>query len=270
MIADSQIHLWAPETPERPWIPGGQQRAHLPEPLTYQKFLPMMDEAGVDRAIIVPPTWPGDNNDHALEAAERHPDRFAIMGRFPVERSEMVRQLPGWKSQKGMLGIRVAFNHEKARWIVDGTTDWFWPAAQEHDIPLMVFAPDSPEAIGQIAQRYPKLRLIVDHMGLATRGPEHRRIRERIALIVAYAKFPNVAVKLSAIPGFSDEPYPYRDMSEHLQTLLAAFGPRRCFWGRSQHRRKTAARCVRWLLVFAILRRMSARRKSAKPILAPT
>ena len=45
MIVDSQIHLWAPETPDRPWIPGGQQRAHLPEPLTYQKFLPMMDEA---------------------------------------------------------------------------------------------------------------------------------------------------------------------------------------------------------------------------------
>ena len=84
----------------------------------------------------------------------------------------MARLLPGWKSQKGMLGIRVAFNHEKAPWIVDGTADWFWSAAQEHDIPLMIFAPDSPEAIGQIAQRHPKLRLIIDHMGLATRGPE--------------------------------------------------------------------------------------------------
>jgi L-fuconolactonase len=231
MIVDSQIHLWAPETPDRPWIPGGQQRAHLPEPLTYQKFLPMMDEAGVDRAIIVPPTWPGDNNDHALEATARHPDRFAIMGRFPVERSDMGRLLPGWKNQKGMLGIRVAFNHEKARWIVDGTADWFWSAAQEHDIPLMIFAPDSPEAIGHIAQRHPKLRLIIDHMGLATRGPEHKRIRERIALVAPFAKYENVAVKLSAIPGFSDEPYPYRDMTEHLRKLVTAFGPRRCFWG---------------------------------------
>src|SRR6202008_1236176 len=65
MIVDSQVHLWAPETPERPWIAGGQQRAHLPEALTYQRVLPMMDEAGVDRAIVVPPTWPGDDNDHA-------------------------------------------------------------------------------------------------------------------------------------------------------------------------------------------------------------
>ena len=57
------------ETPERPWIPGGKQRAHLPEALTWQKALPLMDEAGIDRAIIVPPTWPREFNDHALEAA---------------------------------------------------------------------------------------------------------------------------------------------------------------------------------------------------------
>ena len=75
----------------------------------------MMDEAGVDRAIIVPPTWPGDDNDHALEAVSRHPDRFAIMGRFAVERPESKALLPTWKRQQGMLGVRLAFNHEKTR-----------------------------------------------------------------------------------------------------------------------------------------------------------
>lgn len=231
MIVDSQVHLWAPETPERPWIPGGQARAHLPEPLTYQKFLPMMDAAGVDRAIIVPPTWPGDDNDHALEAASRHPDRFAIMGRFSIERAESKGLLPAWKKQQGMLGIRVAFNHEKSRWIEDGTVDWFWPAAEVAGIPIMIFAPDSPAAIGRIAHDHPTLRLIIDHMGLATRGPEHKRVRERTDLIAPFAKYPNVAVKLSAIPGFSDEPYPFRDMTVHLRRLFDAFGPRRCFWG---------------------------------------
>ncbi len=88
MIVDSQIHVWTEETPERPWIPGGKQRAHLAEALTWQKALPLMDEAGIDRAIIVPPTWPGDFNDHALEAAAAHPDRFAVMGRFAFEDPE--------------------------------------------------------------------------------------------------------------------------------------------------------------------------------------
>ncbi len=33
-----------------------------------------MGKAGVDRAILVPPSWEGDRNDVALEAAQAHPD----------------------------------------------------------------------------------------------------------------------------------------------------------------------------------------------------
>ena len=28
-IVDSQVHIWAPESPERPWIPGGAARIKL-------------------------------------------------------------------------------------------------------------------------------------------------------------------------------------------------------------------------------------------------
>ena len=231
MIVDSQIHVWTEETPERPWIPGGKERTHLPEALTWQKFLPMMDEAGIDRAIVVPPTWPGDDNDHALEAAAAHPDRFAVMGRFSIESPEAKALLPDWKKQKGMLGIRVAFNHEKTQWIADGTADWLWRAAEDADVPIMIFAPDAPEQIGRIAREHPQLRLIVDHMGQATRGPEYKRVGPRIDIIAPFAKYANVAVKLSAVPGFSSEPYPFRDMTVHLRKLVEAYGPQRCFWG---------------------------------------
>ena len=57
MIIDFQVHLWPAETPQRPWPKGGAERAHLPYPLTYQMFLGLMDEADVDRCIIVPPSW---------------------------------------------------------------------------------------------------------------------------------------------------------------------------------------------------------------------
>ena len=66
MIVDSQVHLWKAETPDWPWVPG--RVAQLPEPFTIEKLVPLMDEAGVDRAVIVPPSWPGDRNDYGLEA----------------------------------------------------------------------------------------------------------------------------------------------------------------------------------------------------------
>ena len=45
-----------------------------------------MDAVGVDRAVIVPPTWAGDSNAWALDVAARYPNRFAVVGRFDVKR----------------------------------------------------------------------------------------------------------------------------------------------------------------------------------------
>ena len=71
-IIDSQVHIWAENTPERPWAPNMEGRAHLPEPLTAERLLGMMNEAGVDAAILVPPSLEGDRNDLALAAARKY------------------------------------------------------------------------------------------------------------------------------------------------------------------------------------------------------
>src|SRR5271157_4119518 len=122
MIVDSQVHLWKAQTPDWPWVPG--RVAQFPEPFTIEKLLPMMDEAGVDRVVIVPPSWPGDRNDYALEAAAKYPNRFAVMGRIPLQKPESATLLPTWKQQPGMLGVRLTFLGAQAGWIRDGTADW--------------------------------------------------------------------------------------------------------------------------------------------------
>jgi predicted TIM-barrel fold metal-dependent hydrolase len=95
MIVDAQAHLWTGETPDWKWVPG--RKPQLPEPFTIDKLVPMMDEAGVDRVVIVPPSWPGDRNDYAIEAVKQHPKRFAVMGRIPLDRPESAALLPRWK-----------------------------------------------------------------------------------------------------------------------------------------------------------------------------
>ena len=59
MIVDSQVHLWLAEGSNRPWPPDGPPRAHIPRPFSYYELLARMDEAGVDRVVIVPPSWEG-------------------------------------------------------------------------------------------------------------------------------------------------------------------------------------------------------------------
>src|SRR5215467_12132907 len=109
-IVDAQVHIWAADTPQRPW-PSGRSQPHRPQPFSKDDLLKEMDAAGVARVVIVPPSWEGDRNDLALEAARLHPDRFAVMGRPPAE----PRPLGDWRDQLGMLGLRITSNTAGAR-----------------------------------------------------------------------------------------------------------------------------------------------------------
>ena len=229
MIVDAQVHLWKADTPDWKWVPG--RKPQLPEPFTVEKLVPLMDEAGVDRVVVVPPSWPGDRNDYALEAARRYPQRLHVMGRIPLEKPESAKLLPTWREQPGMLGIRLTFIGEMKNWLGDGTADWFWPAAEKANLPVMVFAPAQGPALARVAERHPGLTLIIDHMNLTGDLKHTIGTEAAIAQTVALAKYPNVSCKVSAAPGYSDEAYPYRDMTPHLKRVFEAFGRERCYWG---------------------------------------
>jgi predicted TIM-barrel fold metal-dependent hydrolase len=135
------------------------------------------------------------------------------------------------KHQKGMLGVRLTFHRDDDRpLLTNGVADWFWPAAQRLEIPVMVHAPERLAAIGDIAARHPGLKIIVDHMGFAreTADSEAKAGAERI---VALARYPNVYVKVSALPCYSSEPYPFRNLHDPLKRVIDGFGAKRSFWG---------------------------------------
>jgi len=231
LIVDAQIHLWAADTPARPWPPGGAQRAHQPYAVSKDMALAGMNEAGVDRAVIVPPSWEGERNDLALETARLHPDRFAVMGRFPMEKLESRSLVDDWRRQPGMLGMRFTFNTEQQRpWLTDGTADWLWPAVERAGIPLMMSVSGQLPAVDPIAERHPGLKIVIDHLGLRS-GTKGESAFAGLPHLLTLARRANVAVKASALPCYSVEPYPFRDVHGHIRRVYDAFGPRRMFWG---------------------------------------
>ena len=229
MIVDAQVHLWKAESPDWQWVPG--MKPQMPEPFTIEKLVALMDEAGVDRVVIVPPSWPGDRNDYGLEAHKRYPDRFRVMGRIPLKNPQSAALLPTWKEQPGMLGVRVTFLGPAAAWLTDGTADWFWPAAEKAGLPVMFLCPGRSAEFARIAERHPQLSLIVDHMSLSADIMKAGKLADAIDQTVTLAKYPNVSVKLSAAANNSTEAYPFRDFLPHIRRLFDAYGPRRCYWG---------------------------------------
>ena len=222
-IIDSQVHLWASGKPN----PGHRQ---VPS-FSAEDLIVEMDAAGVDAAVIHPPGWDDKAVEVAVEAARRYPDRFAVLGRFALDRPESRALIDGWKYQHGMLGLRFILREPyQKNWLTDGTMDWLWPAAERAGLPVGLAAADHLPAIGAVAERHPRLKLIIDHLA-AVSGKKDAAAFVHLPLLIGLAKFPNVAVKASAAPSTSSEAYPYRNIHTYLRQVYDAFGPRRMFWG---------------------------------------
>ena len=94
-------------------------------------------------------------------------------------------------------------------------------------------ATDSLTEIGRIAERHPRLRLTIDHLGGrgGTSTLKDAAAMTHIPQLLALAKFPNVAVKATGVPHYSGEAYPFPVLHTYLRQVYDAFGPRRMFWG---------------------------------------
>ncbi|MET7319614.1 amidohydrolase family protein [Streptomyces sp. NPDC005549] len=229
-ITDAQVHIWAASTPERPW----PKRAapHRPVPFTAEDLIREMNEAGIDRAVVIPPSFEGDRNDLALAAAAANPGRIGIMGRLDPNADDAREQVEHWREQPGMLGMRFTFSQPSAQELLaSGSLEWVWEAAEKNGIPLMVNASHSQIALlERLATQFPMLRLTVDHLGLIS-GQKDEEAFSRLDQLLELAKYDNVAVKASALPGYSTDTYPYSSLHPYIRRVYDAFGAQRMFWG---------------------------------------
>ena len=78
-----------------------------------------------------------------------------------------------------MLGLRFTFLQPHQRtWPTDGTIDWLWPAAERAGLPIALLAGDFLPLVGQVAERHPRLKLIIDHLGRPSDTQGRRRLGE--------------------------------------------------------------------------------------------
>jgi len=230
LIADAQVHIWAPNTPERPWRPG--QNVHREIPLGANEVLREMNTAGVERCVLVPPSLDADRNDLSLAAARAHPSRFAVMGRLDPDAPGAREQVATWRQQPGMLGLRYSMN--RPQWIAilkERRLEWLWDEAEKAHVPVMALITHAmTPLIDELAQRHPDLRLVMDHLGLDGAKRDEEAFKH-LDLFLGLARHPNIAVKVSALPCYTNDTYPYRRLHPYVKRVYDAFGPQRMFWG---------------------------------------
>jgi L-fuconolactonase len=225
-IIDAQISR--PQL-DRPWEHGADSERTLCVELAREA----MDSVGVDAALI-------QGGAEFLEAAHsRYPERFRgapLLRDKDVESADLESTVARLRSQPGMLAFRVIIRPWKTGELSTafkaGAYNRLFGLAEQHAVPIFITASGYLGELHPIAEAYPKLTLIVDHCGLLQQPnalPED--LWRDVPQVIALARHPNLALKVSGVVTLSRAAYPHLDIWPPLGKILRAFGAERLMWG---------------------------------------
>jgi predicted TIM-barrel fold metal-dependent hydrolase len=240
---DVQIHVFAPHEPEHPWSPtvlhsdfyAGMRGRYAGRSARPREVLAALDEHGVAGAVIVTPAVYGFDNSYSLETYDLAPERIRVIGLVDMTAPDVEETIREWASNPAAIGIRLnLWADEAVARFLDGGDDRALTAAADAGLCVCVNSPGRFPVFERIAERFPSLQLVVDHLGLFDVAMLDRAMPDTwngIDGLLGLANHPNVAVKVTSVPLISREPYPYPDAWPHIHAVIEAFGVERLMWG---------------------------------------
>ena len=230
MIVDTHVHVWGIDPPRYPIGPTAPGWSSLPdEPGTAEELLADMDANGVEWSVLVQTSWSTWDNGYIADSAAKYPNRFVGHGLIDPLDPNNAQVARYWMKERGLAGFRfhpMYYADQKVLLRPENGPLWEELSALDAVVQFHTRANDADQ-IAAIATRYPRMRLIIDHMGY----PNVDEPPAAFAPIVELARFDNVVFKLSDVKGRSKEDFPYRDVHPFIKMLLDAFGAQRTVWG---------------------------------------
>jgi len=199
----------------------------------------IMDAVGVNAAII--DIWPPERSKlpngvfrfeykFGEEAVARFPARFAYVARFDSNDPEIDDLMAQVRKAPGRLCVRLASGHD-LKILHEGGHERILAAAGKHGVPVMIYPGGDHPALTNYVRKFDSVQFIIDHVGMGVdRAALPGQLETTIDNLLAYSKYPNVAVKWGHAPRLSREPFPYRDLIAQLRRVIDAFGVKRLMW----------------------------------------
>jgi len=230
MTIDSQVHAYEANTPKRPWA----TLPNWPDHVTGDEMVAAMDKVGVDGAIFISAfSMYRYDASYAVEVARAHPGRLAIVKPVDPDDPDVDDVVADWKQTPGAVGIRIMLTRESGRAPDDPGLDRIARAGVRHDFPVNLLCWDNLDAGTALIDRHPDTRFILDHLGILQprTPPAPEQPWADLPKVLALAKRPNAAIKVSGACTLSREPYPFPDIRDPLKRVFEAWGLERCLWG---------------------------------------
>ena len=233
MIIDSHCHAWE-RWPYEPPVPDFHGKGR------FEQLLNEMDLNGVDQAFLV------------CAGIEHNPQNNEYIARMSKLYSGRIRQVAdvdcSWSETYHTPGAADRLRKAAERWSLQAFTHYMKPdddgswlygedglaffgtAVEMGLIASIACAPHHHAALHRVAERFPQLPIFIHHMGHPGVGE-----KERLAQVLASARFENIGVKVSGFYYSTKQgswDFPYADsIREIVRPLYDTFGPERLYWG---------------------------------------
>ena len=229
-IVDAQVHAYERDRPGRPWV--GTLTG--PKAVNGDAMVGAMDAVGVDGALLVSPfSMYRYDASYAIKVQKAHPGRFGLIKPVDPTDPAVADTIADWKATAGTVGVRIMMRDPMSKDPADPGINRVLVAGAKHGLPVNILAWGRMEQAEQLAARNPDTQIVIDHLGLQQphEPPASADCWDALPQVLALARQPNIAIKITGACTLSHLPFPYNDIWDNLGRMFDAFGLDRCLWG---------------------------------------
>jgi L-fuconolactonase len=187
-----------------------------------------MQANGVSRTVLIQVIHYRWDNSYLADVLKRYPTTFRGVCRVNPEAPLAPDHLSRLVEQQGFHGVRLSpAAGPSGDWIRGPLMPPLWKRCASLKIPMTLLTPvERLPDLAPLIEQNPDLTVVIDHMADCPLGQP-----DKLSLLTALSRFPNVFVKLSHMWSLSAQPYPYPDAAEQVKLIHSSFGAKRLMWG---------------------------------------
>lgn len=227
---DAHVHVWTPDTTQYPIAEGFTKEADMvPASFTPEQLFAHTGPNGVTRVVLIQMSFYKHDNRYMLDTMAHHPGVFGGVGILDHDAPQAKATLKALAKQ-GVRGLRLYANKPDVEaWLGSPSMHALWTQAADEGVAMCLLAnPDALPAIKQLAQKFPKTRVVIDHFArIGMKGPVQAADLENLCRLAA---LPHCYVKTSAFYALGAKKPPYTDLAPMIKRLHGEFGAGRLMW----------------------------------------